>query len=188
MSEAVIRAMDGVGVEPGAFRRPFHGHHRLPADRGAAAAAGGVACAVRRAGRAGGCHAPGPRRRARKLARAGGMADIADQIVANALSAHTRENSPAAVAFVRESIMRQDPEVLCPHLRGAGQGERRRCAPDRGADAAGHRRRGRRQSAERRRRRWPTRSRAPCSSSLERAAIGLRSSSRASATRSSPNF
>ena len=37
-------------------------------------------------------------------------ADIADQIVANALSAQTRENNPAAVAFVRESIMRQDPE------------------------------------------------------------------------------
>jgi pimeloyl-ACP methyl ester carboxylesterase len=45
-----------------------------------------------------------------KLARSGGMSDIADQIVANALSAHTRENNPAAVAFVRESIMRQDPE------------------------------------------------------------------------------
>jgi pimeloyl-ACP methyl ester carboxylesterase len=45
-----------------------------------------------------------------KLARSGGMADIADQIVANALSAHTRETSPAAVAFVRESITRQDPE------------------------------------------------------------------------------
>ena len=45
-----------------------------------------------------------------QLARSGGMADIADQIVANALSAHTRETNPAAVAFVRESIMRQDPE------------------------------------------------------------------------------
>jgi 3-oxoadipate enol-lactonase len=45
-----------------------------------------------------------------KLARSGGMSDIADQIVANALSAQTRETNPAAVAFVRESIMRQDPE------------------------------------------------------------------------------
>jgi 3-oxoadipate enol-lactonase len=45
-----------------------------------------------------------------RLARSGGMADIADQIVAGALSAHTRETNPAAVAFVRESIMRQDPE------------------------------------------------------------------------------
>jgi pimeloyl-ACP methyl ester carboxylesterase len=44
------------------------------------------------------------------LARSGGMADIADQIVANAISAHTRETNPAAVAFVRESVMRQDPE------------------------------------------------------------------------------
>lgn len=45
-----------------------------------------------------------------KLARSGGIADIADQIVANALSAHTRETLPTAVAFVRESITRQDPE------------------------------------------------------------------------------
>lgn len=44
------------------------------------------------------------------LARSGGMSDIADAIVAGALSAHTRENAPTAVAFVRESITRQDPE------------------------------------------------------------------------------
>ena len=44
------------------------------------------------------------------LARSGGMSDIADSIAANALSAHTRETNPTAVAFVRESIMRQDPE------------------------------------------------------------------------------
>jgi pimeloyl-ACP methyl ester carboxylesterase len=45
-----------------------------------------------------------------KLARSGGISDIADQIVANGLSAQTRETNPAAVAYVRESIMRQDPE------------------------------------------------------------------------------
>jgi pimeloyl-ACP methyl ester carboxylesterase len=45
-----------------------------------------------------------------RLARSGGIADIADQIVANALSAQTRDRNPVAVAFVRESIMRQDPE------------------------------------------------------------------------------
>jgi len=45
-----------------------------------------------------------------ELARRGGMAPIADQIVANALSASTRATQPAAVAFVRESLMRQDPE------------------------------------------------------------------------------
>ncbi len=45
-----------------------------------------------------------------KLARSGGLSDIADQIIAAALSAHTKENNPAAVAFVRESILRQDPE------------------------------------------------------------------------------
>jgi pimeloyl-ACP methyl ester carboxylesterase len=45
-----------------------------------------------------------------QLARSGGMSDIGDAIVANALSAYTRETNPAAVAFVRESVMRQDPE------------------------------------------------------------------------------
>jgi 3-oxoadipate enol-lactonase len=44
------------------------------------------------------------------LARSGGMSDIADTIVANALAVHTRETNPAAVAFVREQIMRQDAE------------------------------------------------------------------------------
>ena len=43
-------------------------------------------------------------------ARAGGMGDIGDVLVANAISAHTRETFPAAAAFVRESVMRQDPE------------------------------------------------------------------------------
>lgn len=45
-----------------------------------------------------------------ELARREGMAGIADQIVQNALSAATRANEPAAVAFVRESLMRQNPE------------------------------------------------------------------------------
>ena len=45
-----------------------------------------------------------------KLARSGGISEVADQIVANGLSAQTRETNPAAVAYVRESIMRQDPE------------------------------------------------------------------------------
>lgn len=45
-----------------------------------------------------------------ELARREGMAGIADQIVQNALSAATRATQPAAVAFVRESLMRQNPE------------------------------------------------------------------------------
>jgi pimeloyl-ACP methyl ester carboxylesterase len=44
------------------------------------------------------------------LARREGMAPIADQIVQNTLSASTRASQPAAVAFVRESLMRQNPE------------------------------------------------------------------------------
>jgi pimeloyl-ACP methyl ester carboxylesterase len=45
-----------------------------------------------------------------ELARREGMSGIADQIVQNALSAATRATQPAAVAFVRESVMRQNPE------------------------------------------------------------------------------
>jgi pimeloyl-ACP methyl ester carboxylesterase len=45
-----------------------------------------------------------------QIARSEGMAPIAGQIVAGALAASTRTSQPAAVAFVRESIMRQNPE------------------------------------------------------------------------------
>ncbi len=43
-------------------------------------------------------------------ARGGGMDVIADQIIANTLSPSTHHDKPAAVAFVRESLMRQPPE------------------------------------------------------------------------------
>lgn len=51
----------------------------------------------------------GLRDRAAK-ARAEGMADIADAIVQAGTSADTRRNQPVAVAFVRESLMRQPAE------------------------------------------------------------------------------
>jgi len=51
----------------------------------------------------------GLRDRAAK-ARVEGMAGIADAIVQGALSASSRVTQPVTVAFVRESIMRQDPE------------------------------------------------------------------------------
>lgn len=41
---------------------------------------------------------------------AAGMQAIADTLVQASVSADTRERSPAAAAFVRESLMRQDPE------------------------------------------------------------------------------
>jgi pimeloyl-ACP methyl ester carboxylesterase len=43
-------------------------------------------------------------------ARAGNMDTIADQIIAATLSPFTHAEKPAAVAFVRESVMRQPPE------------------------------------------------------------------------------
>lgn len=51
-----------------------------------------------------------------------GMASIADAIVAGAMSADTRENRPLAVAMVRETMMRQDPDGYarsCEALAGA---------------------------------------------------------------------
>ena len=39
-----------------------------------------------------------------------GMQEIAETLAKAAISADTRERSPAAAAFVRESLMRQDPE------------------------------------------------------------------------------
>jgi 3-oxoadipate enol-lactonase len=51
----------------------------------------------------------GLRDRAAK-ARAEGMADIADAVVAGATSADTRANRPVAAALVRELLMRQDPD------------------------------------------------------------------------------
>lgn len=45
-----------------------------------------------------------------RLARSEGMEPVAEQIVANALSASTKASNPAAVAFVRETLMRQDPQ------------------------------------------------------------------------------
>ena len=51
----------------------------------------------------------GLRARAAK-ARADGMAGIADAVAAGSTAAATKQDNPAAVAFVRESLMRQDPE------------------------------------------------------------------------------
>lgn len=58
---------------------------------------------------------PGEAARSGLIARAGvarmfGMERIADQIITGTLSAVTKEENPAAVAFVRESILRQPPE------------------------------------------------------------------------------
>ena len=58
-----------------------------------------------------------------ELARREGMAGIADQIVQNALSAATRATQPAAVAFVRESLMRQNPEGYARTCEGLARVE-----------------------------------------------------------------
>ncbi|RWF47004.1 MULTISPECIES: alpha/beta fold hydrolase [unclassified Mesorhizobium] len=109
MSEAVIRALAGMGVTSAHF--VGHSMGTIVCQQIAAA----QPSLVRSLALFGALAEPteatrqGLGKRA-QLARSGGMADIADQIVANAISAHSRETSPAAVAFVRESITRQDPE------------------------------------------------------------------------------
>ena len=50
------------------------------------------------------------------------MHEIALGLLNAAISADTRQRSPLAVAFVRESLMRQDADGLRAHLRGARRG------------------------------------------------------------------
>lgn len=109
MSEAVMRAMDGMGVT--GAHLVGHSMGTIVCQWIAAAEPSLVASLTLFGAMAEPADASrqGLANRAR-LARSGGMADIADQIVAGALSAHTRETSPGTVAFVRESITRQDPE------------------------------------------------------------------------------
>ena len=57
-------------------------------------------------------------------ARKNGMAPIADTLVEVATSAETKAHHPAAAAFVREILMRQDAEG-CANLRSACRGEKR---------------------------------------------------------------
>jgi 3-oxoadipate enol-lactonase len=45
-----------------------------------------------------------------ELARREGMAAVADQVILTALASSTHASDPVAVAFVRESLMRQTPE------------------------------------------------------------------------------
>ncbi len=56
-----------------------------------------------------------------RLARHEGMAPIADSIVEMALSTDTRTHRPTAVAFVRESVMRQDPQGYAGHCEALAQ-------------------------------------------------------------------
>ncbi|MBX5454149.1 MAG: alpha/beta hydrolase [Acidobacteriia bacterium] len=109
ITDAVRSALHGLGV----VRAHFVGHSMgtLICQRLAAENPGLVASLVLFGALAEPSDAmrEGLRNRAR-LARSGGIADIADQIIAGALSSHTREHLPAAVAFVRESVMRQNPE------------------------------------------------------------------------------
>jgi pimeloyl-ACP methyl ester carboxylesterase len=109
IAEAVLRALRGVGVTRGHF--VGHSMGTLVCQRIAAVEPALVASLALFGALAEPAEATREALVARaRLARSGALADIADQIVAHALSAHTREASPAAVAFVRESVMRQDPE------------------------------------------------------------------------------
>jgi len=72
----------------------------------------------------------GLRARAAK-ARAEGMGDIADAIVQAATSSHSKQSNPAAIAAVRESLMRQDPSgyaATCEALAAVQPAEVQRIA------------------------------------------------------------
>jgi 3-oxoadipate enol-lactonase len=58
-----------------------------------------------------------------RLALSEGMEPIADGIVANALSAATKASNPAAVAFVRESVMRQDAKGYARHCEALAKAQ-----------------------------------------------------------------
>jgi 3-oxoadipate enol-lactonase len=75
-----------------------------------------------------------------------GMQDITEGLLQGALSNDTRQRLPLALAFVRESLMRQSGEAYA-QLRGAGRGTGRRRVRLPAAGAAGHRRRRRRRAA-----------------------------------------
>lgn len=55
------------------------------------------------------------------LARRDGMAPIADAVSQGSLSPAARRNNPAAVAFVRESLLRQDPAGYAAHCEALAE-------------------------------------------------------------------
>lgn len=57
------------------------------------------------------------------LARREGMAPIADAVSQGSLSPATRRDDPAAVAFVRESLLRQDPAGYAAHCEALAEAQ-----------------------------------------------------------------
>jgi len=58
------------------------------------------------------------------MARRGGMGSVADQLIETALSRATANENPVAVAFVRESHMRQDAEGFARSCEALAQAEK----------------------------------------------------------------
>ena len=84
-----------------------------------------------------------------QTARHDGLVAVADGVVGAALSSSSRA-APLAIAFLRESHMRQDAEGFAQILRGAGRGGESGLAADPLSGADRDRRRGRRRAAARR--------------------------------------
>lgn len=85
---------------------------------------------------------PGDAARAELVARAGvarqfGMQGIADQIITGTLSAATKDENPAAVAFCAGEHSAPATGGIRPQPRGFGLGSRYRSATDQGTDAVG---------------------------------------------------
>ena len=145
-SQAALRALARCRRRARACRRPFDGHDRRRPSRAREHPAGAQPRAVRPAARAARRGARRPSRARGAKARSEGVAGmqaIADALVQAATSAETKAQRPAAVAFVRESLMRQPPDGYartCDALADAQAADASRISCP---DAAGDRRRGR---------------------------------------------
>ena len=112
--------------------------------------------------------------KARKRGRGRHAGDRRRAAARRAASAETRAKRFAAVAFVRESLMRQDADGYARTCDALGRRAARRCRAHRLSHAAGHRAR---RMAWRRRKRcapWPRRSPAAASKCCAAAATGRR--------------
>lgn len=129
--ESVLRALGVLGVESAHFAGHSMGtivcQHLAEREPGIvkSLALVGPVHALPEAGR------QGVRDRAAKV-RAEGMADVAEAILKAATSGDTKANNPVGVAFIRELLMRQDPEGYARNCEAlaAAQGadlERIRC-------------------------------------------------------------
>ena len=132
-AEAVLAVASLLGLGRAHFVGHSLGTHRLPGDRRRAAGSRRFAGLVRRARRAGRGDAQGPRRPRRTGAPRGHGAESPTRSSPTRCRPRPGRAQPAAVAFVRESLMRQNPEGYARTCEALADGRGGRYAADRGA-------------------------------------------------------